>query len=274
MNAILINKIKMKFKRPPSLMALTLAFISCTHQMPQSHDPESIVSKTASLIHFELDIPNLEERRFIEDHATWLDTQADRVEEYWKLPHPHKIKLEIKPYETNPDFNNCARTYGSQRIYIHSIQSLKNLTPQQQDKINPYCLKRNMSDTLTTIIHEYSHAVHSLKLKSQTKPLTWIWEGSAVFISTEWRQPEKIRSIITKLKDKEKINICQSDLLNQNPYDLGAVVYAYLDKTIPGGATAITSSETPENFKRTLKKLGLSCVILVKELKESFEARQ
>jgi hypothetical protein len=171
------------------------------------------------------------DRQFIEEHRETLLAEFSRLNKYFGISAPHPVSVEIFPIEKNPEFKNCARIYGPNRIYIHSPASIA--TDSLASALNPYCRSKTYSDLTFTIIHEYIHSRVLVLLGKNHLP-TWIWEGISVALSGELNATKFHTETVNVLSKFDKLNLCNHDEMNRYPYQLGGAALFYLEASKPG----------------------------------------
>lgn len=209
------------------------------------------------------------DREFVDHNKTWINSEFMRINEYLEIAESPVVEIEIFPFHRNPDFKNCARIYGSKRIYAHSPSSLK--SQHSKSGINPYCFNKTYSDLKFTLVHEYVHTRILLLLGENHLP-KWVWEGIAVSLSGELYLTNLRHEAIDTLNSTNSINACEENAFNRKPYQLGGMMLAYLEKTEPGFIRQLIlkyQNNKELDLNEILSKRLPGCSISSKSLKET-----
>lgn len=195
---------------------------------------------------------------FIKEKKSQILLGMSGLERYFGISQDKKVLIQILPYEINHEFKNCARIYGPYRIYIHSIESLKNLSDKDKKSINPFCLEQSYEGLIISIFHEYVHSLTLIYIKNAEIP-PWLWEGLAVY-KAEFTTTSKLKTLAhLRLKTDLTWNICNGKWDPNDIYSIGGSIVAYMEKKQPGVILKLLAcvSKTPVNT--CLKKLSIRC---------------
>lgn len=203
------------------MIAIFLVFFGC------STPPLRLSSN--DFVEFESELH--EDSEFIHSNKFWLTTEFQKMNDYFELERSGKVKIQILPYFRNSEFKNCARVYGTSRIYAHSPKSLE--VGDLRSGINSYCLGQGYSGLKFTLVHEFIHT-RTLLLTGDVQLPPWLWEGAAVALSGEVHLTRRRNEIFNELKAITSLNVCSNEEMNKKPYHYGGSVLYFLEAKQPG----------------------------------------
>jgi hypothetical protein len=225
----------------------------------------SLVScSTSSPIKFETELSS--DQSFINENHDKIIQKYHDLENYFGLPHNEKLLIQILPFKRNRDFKNCARIYGPEKIYAHSLESLKQ-SKQSETNINNFCYEQDSNDLLYTLYHEYVHILTWRYLGHSNLP-KWLWEGLAVALSDELKYTSSKKLAIKKLSSITEINFCASSFQNLPPYLIVGPFFYYLEKKKNGILLQLLklASKNELNREKFMSDLKMKCSVSSEEI--------
>jgi len=209
------------------------------------------------------------DRDFLKDNQKRLLSEYSRLLKYFKVKLRKPVVIQVMPYQKNINFKNCARIYGPYKIYSHSPNSLKKMPMDERASYNSECFRSNYDDLYLTLIHEFTHSLTHINTNTGKIP-KWIWEGIAVAVSGEMSTVKWKKRITKKLENYQEINLCQSNILENDIYYVSGATIGYLESRNPKFILKLVQHLRKDNdftlAKSFLSSFKQTCKINVKSI--------
>lgn len=203
--------------------------------------------------------------QFVTEKKEEIKKELSKIIQYFGISTKTIINYEILPFWQNKEFKNCARIYGTKRIYAHSPQSFKNRKNEALALgINKFCMKRSYNDLFYTLIHEF---VHQATYTSLSKAPRWIWEGVAVALSGQLQNTSMGKWSISKIEKRKEINACTS-FKDLHPYMEAGIVFLLYEKKYKGFMKELINNQilNQQKVAKFIAKKKLPCILSANEV--------